>query len=206
MRRTGAFFRTIAIAGFAGACGLAGWAVIDAGIHATSGVEFCSSCHTMEPMAAAYALDVHGGANANGVRAECSDCHLPHDGPIRYLVAKTRLGVHDVWVEFTGDTEAIDWQALRTHRERYVHDSGCLTCHSDLQRATRSNSRAFVAHKPYFLGQTARSCVSCHEHVGHAELERFLPAPASTPASSSKSNSRPKLKPASARSGGNDPS
>ncbi len=157
-----------------GVSGVLGWGVVESVIQRTSGVEFCAGCHSMQPMAAAYQEDVHGGANPDGIRVPCADCHLPHESSFGYLVAKIQLGAHDLWVELTRDTDRIDWLAMRAHRERFVHDSGCLSCHSDLERATSANPRAFVAHKPYFLGQTEKLCVSCHQSVGHAELERHL--------------------------------
>jgi len=136
---------------------------------ATSGEAFCASCHTMQPFAATYRRDVHGGQNPLGIAAQCTDCHLPHSSPERYLVAKARFGLHDAWAEMTYDLEAIDWQAHRAERERYVFDSGCLQCHSALAEV-RGNSRGFVAHRPYFLDETAKQCVSCHPHVGHRDL------------------------------------
>jgi cytochrome c-type protein NapC len=39
-----------------------------------------------------------------------------------------------------------------------------------------ANNKAFVAHKPYFLGETSKQCVSCHEHVGHKNLSDHLAA------------------------------
>jgi cytochrome c-type protein NapC len=133
----------------------------------------------MGPAAAAYRADLHGGASSHGVIAVCTSCHLPHDGPARYLIAKARTGLHDVWVELTTDSREIDWLGMRERREHFVYDSGCLTCHKALETATRSNSRAFVAHKPYFLGQIEKQCVSCHPAVGHANLEVYLRASSS---------------------------
>ena len=156
--------------------GILGWATTDTMIHATSTREFCSGCHTMEPMALAYDDDVHGGNHPMGIRVVCTGCHLPHDGSLTYLLAKGHTGLHDVWAEFVGDPTKVDWFAMRERREDYVYDSACLACHSDLERATSANPRAFVAHKPYFLGAVEKKCVSCHENVGHHNLEDRLNA------------------------------
>jgi cytochrome c-type protein NapC len=153
-----------------------GWATIDALIHSTSGPDFCGQCHTMGPMVEAYSRDVHGGRNEAGFAADCTDCHLPHDGSFRYLIAKAETGLHDVWAELTYDLDQIDWVAKRAMREHFVYDSGCLRCHSRLEQATSSNSKAFVAHKPYFLGTSQKKCVFCHGEVGHADLEAILMA------------------------------
>jgi cytochrome c-type protein NapC len=125
-------------------------------------------------MGESYEQDVHGGNNPQGIRVACTECHLPHGNEVEYIIAKARTGLHDIWAELTKDTEKIDWQALREHRERYVYDSGCLKCHSRLQEATEVSNKAFVAHRPYFLGETDKQCVTCHEHVGHHDLGEYL--------------------------------
>lgn len=160
----------IILPGFA----LGSWMVTEIVIDNTSGRAFCASCHTMEPFESAYLQDVHGGAGDYGVVAKCTDCHLPHDNVANYMLKKTQFGLHDAWAQLTYDLEAIDWQAKRAHRERFVFDSGCLQCHADLQRASLAQTTAFVAHRPYFRGETTRQCVSCHAHVGHKDLTAVL--------------------------------
>lgn len=150
------------------------WIVTDESLTATSDAKFCVNCHSMEPFEAAHDADVHGGKNAHGVRATCADCHLPHDNSFNYLYTKARTGVHDLYVETFGDVENIDWQAKRAHRESYTYDSGCLTCHTNLEEATMASNKALIAHKPYFLGETEDKCVSCHENVGHHNLSEFI--------------------------------
>lgn len=155
---------------------LAAWVVTDTIFHDTSGAEFCGSCHTMAPMVASYREDVHGGAGDRGVQAKCVDCHLSHDSSLSYVVTKTRFGLHDAWAQMTYDLEAIDWQAKREHREDFVFDSGCLSCHANLQQATEASAKSFVAHRPYFLGTVEAKCATCHEHVGHKNLSTHLAA------------------------------
>ena len=144
------------------------------GIHATSGAEFCVGCHVMEPMVEAYEEDIHGGKNSHGIRAECTDCHLPHESVFGYVVAKGISGMKDVWGNVVKDPTKIDWQERRTHREHFVYDSGCLSCHAQLEEATMSNMKAFLPHRDYFLGRTNMTCVSCHENVGHKNLGLHL--------------------------------
>lgn len=146
-------------------------------VQGTSGEKFCGSCHTMTPMVAAYRQDVHGGDGPQGVQAKCTQCHIPADNVFIYMLRKTQFGMHDAWAQLTYDLDAIDWRAKREHRETFVFDSGCLGCHKDLERATMPTPAAFVAHRPYFLGETDMNCVSCHPNVGHEALGRYLPDP-----------------------------
>ena len=150
------------------------WLITDEGITATSDATFCVSCHSMEPFGKAHNADIHGGQNAHGVRATCAQCHLPHDSSLNYMVTKARTGIHDLWVENLGDPENIDWEAKRAHREDWVYDSGCLTCHTNLQEAMMATNKAFVAHRDYFLGAIDDQCVTCHENVGHTDLSAYI--------------------------------
>jgi len=151
----------------------------------TSDVNFCGSCHSMKPMAAAYRNSVHGGYGDSGIMATCADCHLPHESTAGYLVQKVRTGLWDVWVETTHDTSKIDWHEKREERRNWVYDSACLHCHENLLLGTRPNKKAFTAHKAYFAKKLVVSgddgkkesakCVDCHKHVGHYQLEKHLP-------------------------------
>lgn len=163
----GAFVAIIVFAFFS-------WLITDEGITATSDATFCVGCHSMEPFGKSHTADVHGGNNAHGVRATCAQCHLPHDSSLNYMYTKARTGIHDLWVENFGDPENIDWEAKRAHRESYVYDSGCVTCHTNLQGATMATNKAFIAHRDYFLEITDDQCVTCHENVGHANLSEYI--------------------------------
>lgn len=152
----------------------ASWVLTETMVEQTGGEPFCSSCHTMSPMVAAYREDIHGGAGARGVKAKCTACHIPHNNPVSYMVMKSRFGIHDAWAQLTYDLDAIDWQAKRNHSGDYVFDSGCLQCHKDLERASEASAASFVAHRPYFLGTIDSKCVTCHNRVGHKNLSEHL--------------------------------
>ncbi len=152
-------------------------------IKQTSGDQFCSSCHSMTPMAEAYRNSVHGGFGGSGVVAKCADCHLPHDSLLGYLVGKGKAGMWDLWVETTQDTSKIDWIEKREHKRDFVYDSGCLHCHENLLKGTKLKSKPFIAHKAYFAdklkvkdkGEWKKAqCVDCHKYVGHYQLEKHL--------------------------------
>ena len=79
------------------------------GLALTSGEKFCVVCHEMDPMVIAYSNDVHSGKGKTGVKAQCVDCHLPHDGNIiNYIYAKARNGVVEGYIHFFGDVDSID--------------------------------------------------------------------------------------------------
>lgn len=168
------WIKALCILALLGVGTLAGWAVTDKTLHLTSGQEFCGSCHSMKPMQASFLRDPHGGRSTTGIRAECTDCHLPHDSTINYLWIKARNGAWDVWKEYVLGAEDVDWHAKRARANEFVYESGCLKCHNNLQQGSELDNAQFVAHKPYFLGTIQETCIDCHS-VGHTDLERDLP-------------------------------
>jgi len=150
------------------------WMAVETSIDLSSHDDFCGQCHTMTPMVKAYRQSEHGGTNPVGFKAKCTDCHVSHENLALHLLGKAESGSHDIWVEFTADLTQIDWLEKRNHRERFVYDSGCLTCHQNLEKATMGNTKAFIAHRPYLRGLTQKQCVSCHPHIGHMELSTFI--------------------------------
>lgn len=153
---------------------MASWAMVDTVIHATGDHEFCSSCHSHEPIGASYRESLHGGNNPDGWRASCSHCHIPQGNALHYLWVKGVHGVVDPTMEIIKDSYDIDWHGNRERRAEYVYDSSCMSCHLYLQEKSEGNPAAFRPHRRYFQAPESSSCVDCHEHVGHARLGYHL--------------------------------
>ena len=146
------------------------WMVIETGIEISSRADFCGTCHAMEPMVKSYHDSIHGGNNPRGIMAACTDCHVSHENVFAHFVGKARSGTHDAWVTLTRDESDLDWQAKREDHNDYVYDSGCLTCHRNLEAATADKS----FHDYYFSGVIDSDCVDCHSDVGHDNLNKYL--------------------------------
>jgi len=146
------------------------WMAVETGIEVSSRASFCITCHAMEPMVKSYRDSTHGGNNPRGITAACTDCHVSHENLFAHFVSKARSGTHDVWVTLTTDEMAIDWQAKREEHNEFVYDSGCLTCHQELEKATQSKAQ----HTNYFADTTNSQCVDCHEEIGHSNLNKYL--------------------------------
>ena len=96
--------------GFAG--GLLFWGAFNTGMEATNTEEFCSGCHA--PIVAEIQETIHW-SNRSGVRAICSDCHVPHnwtDKIVRKVQASKELFAHFV-LDTIGTEEK--FQARRGH-------------------------------------------------------------------------------------------
>lgn len=132
-----------------GAALLAGTATV---FHKTSDTAFCVSCHTMQQPLAEYQGSVHF-QNTKGIRAECADCHVPHE-PLDYLWTKIRA-VKDIYGEMAGTINTPEkYEAHKLAMAQSVwktlkeNDSAtCRSCHSfDAMDITRQSAEARIQH------------------------------------------------------------
>ena len=140
--------------------------------HLTGDVSFCSSCHAMTPMVEAYKENVHGGKNPYGFRAQCTDCHLPQDTVIGYYVVKAISGTKDLLGSMFGSYTKEFWEEKRKEKDSFVYSSGCLKCHRDFPKV--GNPAAEGPHQIFLEGGGNKTCVSCHDDIGHTNLSAHL--------------------------------
>jgi len=141
-------------------------------MHYTSSTEFCLSCHSMETAFKEYQGSVHF-SNAKGIRAECSDCHIPSD-PMSYLVTKIRA-TKDIYHEYiTGKIDTSE--KYEAHREALAemvweqfraNDSAtCRSCHDYDAMETYAQSRESAKMHAYGI-ENNQTCIDCHKGVAH---------------------------------------
>ena len=139
----------------------------------TNEMDFCTSCHSMKTNLEEYKETVHY-KNASGVRATCSDCHVPKSF-FPKLSAKI-MAAKDVYHEMLGtiDTkekyEAHRWDmASRVWAKMKASNSReCRDCHAfesmDLSAQDRS------ARKKHPRAQMrGKTCIDCHKGIAHSE-------------------------------------
>nr|WP_255725415.1 NapC/NirT family cytochrome c [Photobacterium sp. OFAV2-7] len=141
-------------------------------MHSTSDTEFCLSCHTMQIPYEEYQGSIHF-SNAKGIRAECSDCHIPSD-PIGYVWTKIRAS-KDIYHEFvTGKID--DEEKYEEHRMEMAqmvwdqmksNDSAtCRSCHElDAMDTYEQSEDAIKMHD--YGGANNLTCIDCHKGVAH---------------------------------------
>src|SRR5688572_24059485 len=84
-------------------CVVIGGAVIGAGaatLHLTGTEKFCVSCHEMNAFANAEFKGTIHDKNRTGVRATCTDCHLPREF-VPMMIRKVEAS-REVWGHWTG--------------------------------------------------------------------------------------------------------
>jgi cytochrome c-type protein NapC len=145
-----------------------------AGLAWTNTEKFCISCHEMRDNVYAEFKDTIHDKNRTGVRAICSDCHVPRE-PVAMLARKVRA-TFELWGHFTGviDTkekfEAHRYQLAKRVwiRMKETDSIECRNCHHDdawnpeLQ-SEKSKSRHAKGR------EEGKTCIDCHFGIAHTE-------------------------------------
>lgn len=165
--------KMVIILGLVFVAGILFTGLFNIGLSSTNEMEFCTSCHSMQVNFEEYKETVHY-LNTSGVRATCSDCHVPREfGP--KIVAKV-LAYKDVVHEILGtiDTrekyEAHRWDmASRVWAKMKATDSReCRNCHEFNQMDLSTQSR--IARKRHSKAvDEGLTCIDCHKGIAHME-------------------------------------
>ena len=162
------------------AVGVIFWGGFNTAMELSSSVAFCTGCHEMAPVEEEWRQSVHY-QNAAGVRATCSDCHVPRAwGP--KVMRKTRATLTEIpnWILGTIDTP----EKFEAHRAEYAervwaemrtNDSReCRNCHAletmDLEAQDKSARRKHTLERKLEKGET---CIDCHQGVAHKLPEGY---------------------------------
>ena len=117
----------------------------------TSSLDFCTSCHEMkDSVYEEYKKTTHY-SNKSGVRAVCSDCHVPHvwqDVIVRKIAA-----VKDVYHHLLGTIDTTEkFDARRLQMAQHVWDrmkangsKECRNCHAFDAMVLENQSRAHAS-------------------------------------------------------------
>lgn len=150
--------------------GILFWGGINKGLEATSTEQFCSSCH-MNDVVPEYRHSVHY-ANRSGVKAICSDCHLPHE----FIPKWTRKiqAAQEVYAHLTGKVDTKEkFEAARLEmaqhewaRMKANNSQECRNCHKfDAMDFTLQRP---VAAKMHTLAiKEGKTCIDCHKGIAH---------------------------------------
>ena len=152
--------------------GVIAWGGFNTTMEATNTMEFCISCHEMKNnVYAEYTQTVHY-SNRSGVRAICSDCHVPKEWGhkvIRKIKATNELfhwmiGTIDTKEKFETKRLELAQSVWKEMKSNGSHE--CKNCHSfDAMHWKKQNLRAMVTM------QTAQmkdiTCIECHKGIAH---------------------------------------
>lgn len=135
--------------------------------------EFCIGCHEMRENVYVELQETIHYSNRSGVRATCSDCHVPHEWT--HKVARKVQASKEVWGKIFGTINTPEkFEAKR--RELAEHEWArlkandsleCRNCHDfESMDFTRQSERAAVQHSTA-LASGEKTCIDCHKGIAH---------------------------------------
>jgi cytochrome c-type protein NapC len=160
--------------------GLIFWGGFNTGMEATNTLAFCTACHEMhDTVFQEYQQTVHY-KNRSGVRAICSDCHVPKDWThkfVRKLQASQEL--YSKFVSHSIDTpEKFEGKRmeLATHVWTTMKESDsreCRNCHTwDAMDPQKQHPRART--KMAEAQKQGKTCIDCHKGIAHLLPKEFV--------------------------------
>lgn len=172
LRKPSAKYSLFALLSVGFLSGIFFWGGFNTAMEATNTLDFCISCHEMhDNVYQEYKKTIHF-TNRTGVRAVCSDCHVPKDWSHKMLRKIQASG--EVWGKLIGtiDTPAKfeanrlrlatnEWTRMKANDSRE-----CRNCHSfESMDPERQKLRGAKMHK---IGQEEKkTCIDCHKGIAH---------------------------------------
>jgi cytochrome c-type protein NapC len=161
----------LVVSGFMG--GILFWGGFNTAMEFTNTEQFCTGCHEMHDNVYQELQPTIHFTNRSGVRAKCSDCHVPHDWT--HKIARKMQASKEVWGKIFGtiDTreEFLDKRIELAQREwarLKANDSlECRNCHNFASMDfTRQGRRAAIQHSTA-LEKGEKTCIDCHKGIAH---------------------------------------
>ena len=149
------------------------WGAFNTAMEFTNTETFCTGCHEMRDNVLVELKRTIHYTNRSGVRAKCSDCHVPHNWTDK--IARKMQASKEVWGKIFGTINTREkFQAKRLELAQHewarfkANDSlECRNCHSeDSMDFTRQSKRASDAHQK-FLVSGEKTCIDCHKGIAH---------------------------------------
>ena len=178
MSRKVMFGTTLAASLFFMIVGVIFWGGFNTAMEATNTLDFCISCHEMEEnVYKEYQKTIHY-TNNSGVRATCSDCHVPR--PWIHKVVRKIQASNELLHKVLGSIDTPEkFEAKRLELSQHVWDGmretdsrECRNCHAfDSMSLSSQKKSSQTAHaRAVDKGQT---CIDCHMGIAHKIAKDF---------------------------------
>jgi cytochrome c-type protein NapC len=161
---------TLLVVGFFS--GIIFWGGFNTAMEATNTLEFCVSCHEMrDTVYQEYKKTIHY-SNRTGVRAICSDCHVPKDWV--HKMARKIQASGEIYGKIMGtiDTpEKFEAKRLELAEHEWARMKGsdsreCRNCHTfDGMNTEVQKQRARKQHE--LAQRDKQTCIDCHKGIAH---------------------------------------
>jgi len=155
------------------------WGGFNTAMEVTNSLDFCISCHEMEEnVFQEYKKTIHY-TNRSGVRAVCSDCHVPR--PWIHKVIRKIQASNEVFHKIIGTIDTPEkfnnerlhlaknvWHAMKStdSREcRNCHNFDSMNPEDQKKRSRRQHATAMV---------DGNTCIDCHKGIAHNKVHDKL--------------------------------
>ena len=172
MRTPSAKYSLLTLLGSGFIAGVLFWGGFNTAMEATNTLEFCIGCHEMrDTVYQEYKQTVHY-SNRTGVRAVCSDCHVPKDWShklVRKIKASGELygklmGHIDTKEKFEAKRMELatnEWNQMKASGSRE-----CFNCHHwEGMNSDKQKPRAKTNHAN--AQKEGKTCIDCHKGIAH---------------------------------------
>ena len=159
--------------------GIIFWGGFHTVVEETNSLEFCISCHEMTPVYEEYKASAHY-KNAAGVRAICSDCHVPREWWPK-MVRKVQA-TNELYHKIVGTIDTPEkFEAKRLEMAEHVWESmratdsrECRNCHSfESMDFHKQERRAAEKMQKVVDKKTGETCIECHKGIAHKLPEDY---------------------------------
>ncbi len=155
------------------------WGGFNTSMEVTNTMDFCISCHEMEEnVYKEYQKTIHY-TNRSGVRATCSDCHVPR--PWIHKVVRKIQASNEVLHKVLGsiDTpEKFDAKRLKLAKNvwrgmKSTDSRECRNCHNfDSMKPEDQKKRSRKQHAAGM--EDGSTCIDCHKGIAHKKVHDQL--------------------------------
>lgn len=162
---------TLSMGGFI--AGIIFWGGFNTALEFTNTEQFCIGCHEMKNNPYQELASTIHYTNRSGVRAMCSDCHVPHEWTDK--IARKMQASKEVWGKIFGTINTRE-KFLAKRRELAerewarlkANDSlECRNCHAlESMDFTQQSPRAQAMHST-LLASGEKTCIDCHKGIAH---------------------------------------
>jgi cytochrome c-type protein NapC len=172
LKKPSAKYSILAISSVSFVTGIIFWGGFNTGMEMTNTLEFCITCHEMrDNVYKEYKETIHY-SNRSGVRAICSDCHVPKDW-VHKMIRKSQASF-EVWGKITGSIDTPEkFEAKRmklaTHEWARMKESNsreCRNCHNfDAMSSELQKQTPYKKHMK--AKEEGKTCIDCHKGIAH---------------------------------------
>jgi cytochrome c-type protein NapC len=157
---------------FGGLWGILFWGGFNWAMEEANTLQFCVSCHEMrDTVYQEYKKTIHY-ENRFGVRAECSDCHVPHQWLLK--IRRKIQASNELWHKILGTIDTPEkfeqhrmelaqnvWAVMKATDSRE-----CRNCHNveamDAHQMTQAAQQGMMP-----ALQAGLTCIDCHKGIAH---------------------------------------